>query len=478
MEPPSVNLPRDLVLAARTHDCVPFLGAGISRPSGMSGWAGIVDDVRGHLSERLGYAIGDGELDFLQVPQMYSDLLASSRPLEDLLDDAFLIGFEPNAYHHALAQLPADTFVTTNWDVLLEKALVASPFRAPVEVLYRDDHISHWSEAQKTNVIKLHGTITDHRSIVFTENQYLDRYAGDSLLFQLVRVLLASRSVLMVGFSYSDAFVKLLFHQVARFVKESRKPQWFVTSEDRVTPAFLEYIKQAGFMPVVLPSSAANPESVLQFLEALARETSTVARDRSSRARLLMRISEPLLSYRGSERVLRIRANLGPFGSPEPDPTDHVFGSSARDEEEYAVHRICVELVEKADFRVRLLGGPVSLQGLMGKGYSHDQALRRIEAFATTVARLGDRFEFAQTPSPSDRNQWIAANRSVVESWKEVSGPRQLYSAGLLREERAAVIVAARLFDDDFQQACERGGGLEAARARLIRELEDELRGS
>jgi hypothetical protein len=444
----------------------------------MSGWAGIVDDVRGHLSERLGYAIGDGELDFLQVPQMYSDLLASSRPLEDLLDDAFLIGFEPNAYHHALAQLPADTFVTTNWDVLLEKALVASPFRAPVEVLYRDDHISHWSEAQKTNVIKLHGTITDHRSIVFTENQYLDRYAGDSLLFQLVRVLLASRSVLMVGFSYSDAFVKLLFHQVARFVKESRKPQWFVTSEDRVTPAFLEYIKQAGFMPVVLPSSAANPESVLQFLEALARETSTVARDRSSRARLLMRISEPLLSYRGSERVLRIRANLGPFGSPEPDPTDHVFGSSARDEEEYAVHRICVELVEKADFRVRLLGGPVSLQGLMGKGYSHDQALRRIEAFATTVARLGDRFEFAQTPSPSDRNQWIAANRSVVESWKEVSGPRQLYSAGLLREERAAVIVAARLFDDDFQQACERGGGLEAARARLIRELEDELRGS
>jgi hypothetical protein len=153
----------------------------------MSGWAGIVGDVRGHLSEQLGYAIGDGELDFLQVPQMYSDLLASSQPLEELLDDAFFTGFEPNAYHHALAQLPVDTFVTTNSDVLLEEALGRSPFRAPVEVLYRDDQISHWSEAQKTNVLKLHGTITDHRSIVFTEDQYLDRYAGDSLLFQLVR---------------------------------------------------------------------------------------------------------------------------------------------------------------------------------------------------------------------------------------------------------------------------------------------------
>lgn len=407
---------------------------------------------------------------------MYSALAASSQPLHELLDEAFLTGFEPNEYHHALARMPVDTYITTNWDVLLEKALEQAPFRAPVRVLYRDDHVADWSEAQRTSVIKLHGTIKDHRSIVFSEDQYLDRYGSDSLLFQLVRVLLASRSVLMIGFSYSDTFVKLLFHRVGRLVTESRRPHWFVTSEDRATPAFLQYLKQVGFVPIVLPSAAEHPESILQFLQLLASETGTVVRDRASRARLLRRITEPLLTYRGSERILRIRATLGPFGSPEPDPSDHLFGSAARDQEEYALHRICVELVEHAGFQVRLLGRPSSLEAMLTKGYSRPQALRRMSAFAATAARLGDRLEFARVQSPNDRNQWIAANRSVVESWKEVSGPGQLYSEAMLREERGAVVLAARLFDEDFEEATQRGGGRAQIRAQLVDDLEAVLR--
>ncbi len=369
------------------------------------------------------------------------------------------------------------TYITTNWDLLLEIALKQVPFRAPVEVLYRDEQVADWSEAQRTSVIKLHGTISDHRSIVFSEAQYLDRYGTDSLLFQLVRVLLASRSVLMIGFGYSDAFVKLLFHQARELIGDSRKQHWFVTSEDRITPAFQHYLVQVGFSPVVLPSSETHPGSILEFLQLLAGETTTVVHNRSSRARLLQRVTEPLRDYLGSERILRIRATLGPFGSPEPDPAAQVFGSARRDEEEYALHQACVKLVEERRFRIRLLGRPASLDALLSKGYSRSQALRRIRAFARTAEYLGDAFEFAPVQSPSDRNQWIAANRSVVESWKEVSGPGQLYSRAMLHEERGAVALAARLFDEDFEEAVQRAGGQEEAKERLANELRPLLGG-
>ena len=127
-----------------------------------------------------------------------------------------------------------------------------------------------------------------------------------------------------------------------------------------------------------------------------------------------------------------------------------MFESAVRDEEEHRLHRACIRLVEDRNFRVRLIGRPATLDALLTKGYTRTQALRRIRAFADTARRLGPRFEFAPMQSPSDRNQWIAANRSVVESWKEVSGPNQLYSRAMLREERGAVTLAARLFAEDF----------------------------
>ena len=148
---------------------------------------------------------------------------------------------------------------------------------------------------------------------MFTESQYLDRYGADSLLFQLARVLLASRSVMMIGFGYTDPFVKLLFHQVGKLTLQSPKANWFITSEDRVTQAFREYLRGVGFIPVILPSSISHPTAVLDFLERLVTETSPIVDDRSLRAKLLLRMLTPLRGYRGSERLLRIRATPRTF---------------------------------------------------------------------------------------------------------------------------------------------------------------------
>ncbi|MFL9655144.1 SIR2 family protein [Streptomyces sp. PB17] len=464
-------MPDELIRTLRLRECLPFLGAGVSRPSGMPVWSEIVSDVRKRLSSVMGDPVSEEDLDHLQVPAMYAGYLATSQPLNDLLDEAFSTGFQPNVYHSALAQLPVNSFVTTNWDNLLETALTAVPLAGPVRSIYRDDQIGSWNEIRARNVIKLHGSIQDKSSIVFSEDQYLSRYGRDSLLFQLVRVLLATRSVLMMGFSLNDVFVKLLFHQVRDLTAGSGRPHWYVIDESRATRVALDYLRHVGFTPIVVPAAARDPEPLKGFLEHLIAETSTIARDGSSRAALIRRTTEALHSYRGPHKVIRIRAVLGPFGNPPPGDDDPVFGSSSRDEEEYELHRLCIRLAEENGFVIRLIGDPTSVDYVTAKGYLPAQTTRRLKSFIATAERLGDRFEFARLAAPSDRNQWIAADQGVIDSWKGSLGSNQLYPDATLSLDQTTIGMAIRWFDDDFAAACARDGGRENAKKRLMEDL-------
>ncbi|MFY1692981.1 SIR2 family NAD-dependent protein deacylase [Plantactinospora sp. WMMB782] len=427
--------------------------------------------MRRRISDVIGEDIAEGDLDHLQAPAMYTAYLATNRPLHDLLDEAFATGFKPNYYHEALAQLPINSFVTTNWDNLLEEALAAVPLAVPVRTLFRDEHIGSWNETRARNVIKLHGSIQDKSSIVFTEDQYLARYAKDSLLFQLVRVLLASRSVLMLGFSLSDVFVKLLFHQVRDLTARSGRPHWYAIAEDRASRVALDYLRHAGFTPIIIPSSLNDPSPLAPFLDACVEQTATIARDRSTRSALIRRATTALFGYRGPNKIIRIRAMLGPFGNPAPDPDDPIFGSTQRDLEEYELHELCVRLATEAGFTIRLIGSPASVDYVTAKGYVRRQTLRRVRSFLDTAERLGDRFEFAELACPSERNQWIAADQSVIDSWKGSSGDNQLYPDATLSIDQGSVSMAVRWFDDDFAEACNRGGGIRQSRQTVIAEL-------
>jgi|GEM_PF-4987685 len=470
-----LEIPEELISAVRSGECLPFIGSGISRPSGTPTWTELVDIVRSRLGSLRGKPITADELDLLQVPLSYRGHFASTRPLHDILRVAFGEGYAPNAYHRALVELPIRTYLTTNWDRLIELALTEADFGSNPQVLHSDSDVSFWNEHNSRSVIKLHGTIERQESIVFSEDDYYDRYSGDSLLFQLARVLFASRSVMMLGFSLSDTFVKLLFRQVRIVTQKSSRPHWYIIPSAYASEGFVDYVRQAGFTPLVVPPGRDPALPLLDFLIVLARESRTVARDRHARAELLLRETAALEHYHGPDRTVRVRAILGPLGNPRPGK-EPFFGSPDQDLIEYELHELCLRLADSRGFKLRLIGSPHSVEYLEAKGYDARETQRRLSEFLASARAMGERFEFAPLESPTDRNQWISADRSVVDSWKGTTGDFQLYPDATLTLDRHAVQLATKWYDDDFEKGVARAGGIAAAREQMFNDVEHAIR--
>lgn len=301
-----------LIDGLRGYRCLPFLGAGISKPSGTPTWSELINQ----LSRRLRLPKGHTRLSILQIPGYYEQRFKRKslidRIREHLNDEALL----PNDYHDTLVTLPFRTYLTTNWDTLIEKSLKKSHI-TPNPI--RDDtDVPTFNEYSSINVVKMHGCIT-HDDIVVTEYDYWNYPSKWPLLSNLVRTLLASRSVFFLGFSFSDPNVGFIFHDVTSQVRGSGAPSFVVFVDEDET--WVRYCQERLGLSVINLSTRPNEskeKALLRLLHHLKAEAQIRAHDKADRAELLLRETRRATVEVPSGLLLRVRASLGPFGSPNP----------------------------------------------------------------------------------------------------------------------------------------------------------------
>jgi SIR2-like protein len=196
---------QELARRALTGNLVAFLGAGVSIPAGLPGWAQLLCDAAAETPELATRLEGLQSLDPLDqasvverfVPTLRQDVCARLQPPQAALG------------HTLLASLPVAEFVTQNYDRLFELAAAAAG--APVAVIpgtrVAEEH--RW-------LLKMHGSVDRPEEIVLTREDYL-RY-GDrrAALSAIVQALLITKHMLFVGFSLSDPN----FHRIADDVRK------------------------------------------------------------------------------------------------------------------------------------------------------------------------------------------------------------------------------------------------------------------
>ena len=158
------DIPRLLIEAIARGDAVLFVGAGLSMGAGLPGWG----ELLAPLADEIGLPAERRE-DLLQVAQDYENK-RGRQPLNDhIREKTDTTGIEPTDNHRRLAQLGIRTWVTTNYDDLLEKTLdrVGQSFAKVV----RDQNLPYTSSDQVT-LIKLHGDRQDPDTIVITRRDY------------------------------------------------------------------------------------------------------------------------------------------------------------------------------------------------------------------------------------------------------------------------------------------------------------------
>lgn len=235
--PPTSIDPR-LLDDIRAGACVAFVGAGFSAAAGLPSWpallramaealpaAGAVE-ARATLYRLLEAPSQASNRELEMAAQLLFDALGERR-CRQLLREALKKESLPEAMRLRLKHLfgiPFRAIVTTNFDPLIAgvppdptayrrllRAPRYSPWREAIARAALGLHpVAPTADAPERPVIQLHGTLADDQTLVFTRAQYRRRLYANPAYLTVLRSLLATSTVLFLGYSLKDAYLNEL----------------------------------------------------------------------------------------------------------------------------------------------------------------------------------------------------------------------------------------------------------------------------
>ena len=141
---------RDFIHELHNKNVAVFVGAGLSREAGYADWKGLLRDIISDLGLNP-----DDEHDLITIAQYYCNQAAGNRSqLTQLILDYFSQTKRPTENHEILARLPIQTYWTTNYDKLIETALVEAK-KVP-DVKYALKQLSVTRHNREVVVYKMH----------------------------------------------------------------------------------------------------------------------------------------------------------------------------------------------------------------------------------------------------------------------------------------------------------------------------------
>jgi NAD-dependent SIR2 family protein deacetylase len=188
-----------------------FVGSGVSICSGYPKWS----DVIKKFAEPLGISKDKlEERDYLEIPDKF---FYKFRHFEykKLLNDIFDLQYTNLDLQEKILQINPYHVITTNWDNLLETAMLQTENRY-YDIVHNDNDLS---KANNTKlIIKMHGSLlkldNDNNAIVMKESDYASYSDNFPLIENYIKSIFSTKRVFFIGYSLSDRNVQQILHWV------------------------------------------------------------------------------------------------------------------------------------------------------------------------------------------------------------------------------------------------------------------------
>lgn len=233
--------------AEREKRLVFFIGAGASIASGMPSWKAAIDQIK----RRMNVAPQD---DFLKIPQYYY-IQHGKREYTRLMRDVFKHqkNLPTNAIHSEIFKFRVSTIVTTNYDHLLEKA-AQSAYRV-VDVISQDSDLTYGFAENK--IIKMHGSF-EHDNFVLKEEDYLNYERNFRLLTAYIKSLIATNTLVFVGYSFNDPDLKQIFSWVGDVLGRDMPRSYMIVADRPYSEVEVNYFRDFGIELIYASRKLAN----------------------------------------------------------------------------------------------------------------------------------------------------------------------------------------------------------------------------
>lgn len=220
--------------AQRNNRLVIFVGAGVSKNSGIPMWGelirAIADEIKyNHCTfckeeanikckERYNFT----QDEYLKIPEyfyrlcMQNDEQTGDKTYYDFIKKTLHTDVESNCIDDIIFQLLPHHIITTNYDTLLEDS---TDVNARLYTTIKEDG-DLLSSSNDHYIIKMHGDFSNPANLVLKESDYINYEQTHILISTYIRSLLIDHTFLFVGYSLNDYNLKLIMGWINYFVEK------------------------------------------------------------------------------------------------------------------------------------------------------------------------------------------------------------------------------------------------------------------
>lgn len=209
-----------------------FVGAGVSAsskpPSGeaLPTWKKFLEDQL-HRLDAEDRDVANTRLDvndYLMAAEIIKESLGKGE-WEEIVLEEFSRAIEPSKLQKAILSLDQRIVVTTNFDKALEAASQDfekshSRYRVVIQRIQSD--IFKAFRNDKRYIIKLHGSVDDEGSLIFSLSDYIEKAYGSVFYSSFFETLALTHTIVFFGFSMEDPAVSHLIERYADRYPECR----------------------------------------------------------------------------------------------------------------------------------------------------------------------------------------------------------------------------------------------------------------
>ena len=265
-----------------------YVGAGISMGAGMPSWEQLLNELidliegKGLVPERVAEMreLSKSPNKYLMIAEEIRDLI--QKDLENLIRDRFEDRTKkPTSVHDIIVKLNSKFIITTNYDTLIEKAIVKNyDNHFPTIYTYNDSASINYSLWNNDHfVLKAHGDAKTPKEIILTERDYRHIIHNLSGYQSILHAIFSTNSILFVGASLSDPELLLLLGYIHNIFHGGSPTHYALISEKSITKTEIDRWRKDYNIECVTYDPKNNHEALENYLRDILDATGEKAFD-------------------------------------------------------------------------------------------------------------------------------------------------------------------------------------------------------